>query len=354
MKLFTCQHCSSAVHFDNTVCVNCKHRLGYLPNLFDMSALESSGRAWRALADTRQSYFLCANAQFDACNWLLPADSTSQLCAACRHNRKIPDLANPANIARWQKLELAKRYLFYSLMRWNLPMPDRTEDSKEGLAFDFLSDQSLPDGSVKRVLTGHQDGAITLNIAEADDAEREKRRTSMGELYRALLGHFRHEIGHYYWDRLVRDSDKIGEFRSLFGDERQDYGDALKRHYENGSPANWQESFISGYAASHPWEDFAETWAHTLHMVDSLETAHTFELQAQVPMGSQSDEMKIDFDSYAERNVFRLVQSWAPLTIVINSVNRSMGQPDLYPFVLSTPVVAKLQFINDAIHGVGR
>jgi hypothetical protein len=350
MKLFTCQNCNNPIHFDNTLCVNCKHRLGYLPRLCNMTALEPAGQAWSALADIGKSYALCANSKFDACNWLVPADEMSPLCAACRHNRKIPDLANPSNIARWQKLELAKRYLFYSLMRWNLPMPDRVEDPKEGLAFDFLSDEPLPDGSVKRVLTGHEYGVITINIAEADDGERERLRTAMGEPYRALVGHFRHEIGHYYWDRLVRDSDKIDRFRSLFGDEREDYGEALKRHYENGSPQDWQESFISGYAASHPWEDFAETWAHNLHMVDALETAHAFELSAKVPMGLASDGMTIDFDSYAERDVPRLVKSWAPLTVVINSINRSMGQPDLYPFVLSTPVVAKLQFVNDAIH----
>jgi hypothetical protein len=351
MRLFTCQHCNNAIHFDNTICVNCQSRLGYLSNLFDMSALEPSGEAWRASAASKKLYRLCANAKFDACNWLLPADANASLCTACRHNRKIPDLSNASNIARWQKIELAKRYLFYSLTKWNLPTPDRIDDPKEGLAFDFLADEPQPDGSIKRVLTGHEDGAITINIAEAEDAEREMRRNSMGEPYRTLLGHFRHEIGHYYWDRLVRDSDKLDRFRTLFGDERQDYGEALKRHYENGAPANWQESFISAYAASHPWEDFAETWAHNIHMVDSLETSHTFELRARVPRESESSPLEINFDTYAERNVRLLVECWAPLTIVVNSINRSMGQADLYPFVLSTPVTAKLQFVNDAIHG---
>jgi hypothetical protein len=89
-----------------------------------------------------------------------------------------------------------------------------------------------------------------------------------------LLGHFRHEVGHYFWDRLVAtDPHQLEEFRVLFGDDRQDYGEALKRHYDEGAPANWQDTYISMYATMHPWEDFAETWAHYLHIVDTLETA---------------------------------------------------------------------------------
>lgn len=350
MKLFACQHCNNAIHFDNTACVNCNHRLGYLPSRFNMTAVESNGDALCALGDSTRPYLFCENAKFDACNWLVSLDDGCRFCIACRHNRTIPDLSLPMNIAKWRKLELAKRYMVYSLMRWGLPLPNRDEDPQEGLAFDFLGDRRLQDGSFERVLTGHEHGVITINIAEADDAERENRRGMMGEPYRTVLGHFRHEIGHYYWDRLVGNGPQLARFRELFGDEREDYSQALARHYEGGAPANWQASFISGYAASHPWEDFAETWAHNLHMVDSLETAAAFSLTAQAPIGVEPKAVTASIEAYAERSAERLAASWAPMTIMINSINRSMGQPDLYPFVLSAAVIAKLQFINDLVH----
>lgn len=353
MKIFECQHCRNPVHFDNTVCVECGHRLGYLPERFTVSAVEPDGDGWRALADPARPYIFCDNAASDACNWLVPADAGRTLCEACRHNRTIPDLAVPENLAAWRKLELAKHHLFYSLMRWDLPMPDRSEDPQEGLAFDFLADTATPDGSVERVLTGHDAGLITINIVEADDAERERLRTQMGEPYRTLLGHFRHEVGHYYWDRLVRDRGNLERFRTLFGDERADYMAALQRHYQNGPPADWMIAHISTYATAHPWEDFAETWAHYIHMVDALETARSFGLTMR-PRIRNAERLtgEVDFQPYAAADAAELLDAWVPLTVAINSVNRSMGQPDLYPFVLSGPVTEKLQFMHELVHGL--
>ncbi len=257
----------------------------------------------------------------------------------------------PENLANWRKIELAKRYLFYSLMRWRLPMPTRAESPERGLAFEFLSDVAKDDGSVERVLTGHNTGLITLSIAEADDAERERRRTSMREPYRTVLGHFRHEIGHYYWDRLVHDRGMLDRCRQLFGDETQDYGEALKRHYDLGAPADWQNAFISSYATAHPWEDFAETWAHYIHMADGLETALAFGVDVRARRtNAGSPNVNGTFEPYTAASAQRLVEAWIPLTIAINSVNRSMGQPDLYPFVLSPPVIGKLQFVHEIIH----
>ena len=190
----------------------------------------------------------------EVCNWLTPADSADQFCAACRHNRMIPDLTQPQNLVHWRMVERAKHRLFYTLLKLRLPLVTKAHDP-DGLAFDFLADGPLP------VFTGHDNGLITINLAEADDAERERRRHQMGEPYRTLLGHFRHEIAHYYWTRLVAKSPSLGEFRELFGDERRDYGAALQEYYANGAPADWPERFVSAYAGSHPWEDFAETWA---------------------------------------------------------------------------------------------
>ena len=314
MKRFECQYCRASVYFDSTVCVKCDHWLGYLPERFEMSALEPDDGRWKALADPERPYDFCANSQRDACNWLVPADSSAPLCTACRHNRIVPDLSVPKNLANWRKIELAKRHLFYSLMRWRLPMPDRTEDHENGLAFDFLSDVVKDDGSVQRVLIGHNAGLITINIAEADDAERESRRTSMREPYRTVLGHLRHEVGHYYWDRLVRDRGNLDRYRQLFGDETQDYGAALKRHYESGAPADWQDAYISTYATAHPWEDFAETWAHYMHMVDALETAGAFGVSVNPPVwNSETLKAEVNCEPYMASSVQDLVKAWVPL-----------------------------------------
>ena len=339
------------MYFDNTVCVNCGRRLGYLPERFEMSALEADGSRWKALAVPEFPYVSCTNSQYDACNWLLPADGDNPLCVACCHNQTVPDLSAPEYLANWRKIELAKRHLFYSLMRWRLPMPTRSEDPEHGLAFEFLADIAKNDGTVEPVLTGHNTGLITLNIAEADDAEREKRRVSMQEPYRTLLGHFRHEVGHYYWERLVRDRGNIDRCRQLFGDETQDYGEALKRHYETGAPANWQAAFVSAYATAHPWEDFAETWAHYIHMVDGLETARSFGIKVRpAAKNAEGLAVELEFQPYAAASAQDLVDDWVPLTVAINSVNRSIGQPDFYPFVLSPPVIDKLQLIHELIH----
>ena len=353
MKLFECQNCRNALHFDNTVCLNCRHRVGYLEDRFEMSALEQRPGGWMALANPDTPYRFCANADLDVCNWLLRADNASPWCESCRHDRMIPDLSIPENLPHWRKIELAKRYVFRSLMRWRLQAPDRLEDPKSGLAFDLLGDARQPDGVVQKIQTGHADGVITLNIAEADDAERERRRSSMHESYRTLVGHFRHELGHYFWDQMVRDADRLNEFRVAFGDERQDYAAALARHYQAGPLADWQDAFISAYASSHPWEDFAETWAHYLHIVDALETARSYGINVSASFLAPGQGGDLSFEPYAAGSVAQLVQAWIPLTVAINGVNRSMGQPDLYPFVLSRPVMRKLAFVHDLIHRHG-
>jgi hypothetical protein len=345
MKLFECQHCNQLLYFENVLCERCGHRLGYLPEKVTLTALEAEGEDWKALADG-QLYRFCANAEHGACNWLVPTDSEDRLCAACKHNRTIPDIGVPENLGRWRRLELAKHRLFYTLYRLQLPVPTREEDP-EGLGFDFLADP--PSGP--KVMTGHDHGLITISLAEADDAQREKLRQEMGEPYRTLLGHFRHEVGHFFWDRLVRDRDRLDSFRALFGDEQEDYGEALKRHYADGAPADWQSRFITAYASSHPWEDWAETWAHYLHIVDTLEMARAFGLRVEPRVTEGSElETEVDFDPHRVRSAKRLIDAWLPLTFAVNSLNRSMGQDDLYPFVMSPPVIEKLGYIHDLVH----
>ena len=356
MKIFQCQACDQPVSFESTACESCERRLGYVSELHEMSALEPSGNGlWHAYAHPGLKYRFCANAGFDACNWLVPDDAPSAYCTACRHNRIVPDLSLEKNLTRWRQIEQAKHRLFYTLMRLGLPLADR-ETYSDGLGFDFLVDPAENQLAGPPVLTGHDDGLITVNIAEADDAERERRRVLFGEFYRTLLGHFRHEVGHYFWNVLVRFDDCLPLFRAIFGDESVDYGTALQRHYANGPPPGWEESFVSAYATAHPWEDFAETWAHYLHIVDTLETASAFEIRLwpKLRNGTEPPDapVHIDFDPYAAADFDGLIRSWIPLTYAVNSLNRSMGQPALYPFKLTPSVIAKLAFVHERIYAV--
>jgi hypothetical protein len=256
-----------------------------------------------------------------------------------------------SNLEAWQKIELAKHRLFYSLLRFRLPMPTRMEDPAEGLAFDFLAE--LPQTIGPKVMTGHDNGLITIALAEADDAYREQSRVAMHEPYRTLLGHFRHETGHYFWDKLVQDRGRLDACRAMFGDDRQDYGQALQAYYDKGAPADWQSRFVSMYATSHPWEDFAETWAHYLHIVDTLEIARAFGLSTH-PRLTRGDELdaSVEFDPYRAPGMGPLIDAWLPLSLALNSLNRAMGLSDLYPFVLSPPAIDKLGFIHELVHAV--
>ena len=234
MKLFSCTHCSNTVYFENATCERCGHQLGFLPEQARLVSLVEDGGLWSSPAIVDDAFVFCANAAHGACNWLIPAAPGGDIyCTACRHNETIPPIGDPANLHRWQTIERAKKRLFYSLIRLGLPLHTRNEDHLHGLAFRFLADDAA---APERVMTGHDNGIITIALAEADDAEREYRRTSMNEPYRTLLGHFRHEIGHFYWTQLIRDAPTLEEARRLFGDEREDYAAALQRNYEQGPP----------------------------------------------------------------------------------------------------------------------
>jgi hypothetical protein len=345
MKLFSCQYCAQVLYFENTRCEKCAHPLGYLPDQDVVTALEPDGAAWRALAASGGSHRFCANAAYDACNWLVPADSTDVYCKACRHNRTVPDLSVPANLPPWRRLELAKHRLFYTLLQLHLPLQNRLENPEHGLVFDFLADQ--PAAAGPKVMTGHDNGVITLALAEADDVERERRRVAMGEPYRTLLGHFRHEVGHHFWDILVRDGGRLAECRAVFGDDSRDYDEALQAYYAHGAPANWQENYVSFYASAHPWEDFAETWAHYLHIIDTLEMASAFGVRVHPKVArTPGIDGDVNVDPAAGATIADMIGEWLPLTFALNSLNRCMGASDLYPFILTPAVIEKLGFIH--------
>ncbi len=374
---YRCQ-CGQPVFFRNSQCLACGTPLGYdceranlLPLMTSVPAklqgTESGSEAtplWQAWqvspappgnsvasgGPTDLLYKRCANLSTPAaCNWLISATDPHDRCRACRLNRTIPDLADashPDNGYLWGRIELAKRRLVSSLITLGLPVASRiSEDTARGLVFDFL--RSPIDGP--HVMTGHDTGLITLNVDEADDAKREAVRKVLREPYRTLLGHFRHEVGHYYWDRLVVGTAWQDGFNQLFGDETLDYLGALKRNYDDGPPVDWPLHFVSAYASTHPWEDWAECWAHYLHMRDTVDTALSFGLSVEL--------LDLEFTPFTLNAVYQpdhpeagqflaFLNHWTGLTTLLTEMSRSMGQPDFYPFVLPRDVVAKLHFIH--------
>jgi hypothetical protein len=262
----------------------------------------------------------------------------------------VPDLSQPENRRYLLLIAQAQRLLVAALIGLGLPVePRRDGEAAPGLTFDVL--RSPPGGPP--VITGHADGVITLDAEEADDATRERRRHELHEPYRTLLGHLRHESGHYYWQRLVAGGSWLEPFRALFGDEREDYAAALRRHYEGGAPADWRSRFVSAYASSHPWEDWAETWAHYLHLRDTLDTARSFGLDGETVelsyerFGPEALEAAPD-DPHAQA-FLDLTNAWMELTGVLNELSRSMGVADFYPFVLSAPALRKLYFVHRVV-----
>jgi hypothetical protein len=356
VKIFTCGSCGQTMYFHNVSCTRCGHLLGFAPESLTLAAFEPAGDGvWQPLgvtgaaSDTR--YRQCANyAGHAACNWMVAVDDDDPLCRGCRLNRTIPDLSVPGIVELWQRLQLERNRLIYSVLRLGLPLQSKREAPDTGLAFDFLAASNPNFREGDRVTIGHEQGVITLDVAEADDAVRERVRLEMAEPYRTLLGHFRHESGHFYWDRLVRDTRWLEPFRECFGDEREDYGQALARHYEGGPATEWQSQFVTSYASSHPWEDWAETWAHYLHIVDTLETAWQFGLRLE-PRVQESEVLAVPklFDPYVCDDFGRLVDYWLPVMAALNTLNHSMGKPDAYPFVLTARVIDKLELVHDVI-----
>lgn len=391
MKLFRCS-CESKpiLYFENDRCGSCHRMTGFCAESMelkpfvpvhghDVSGEESAAsKAPKTFKDDHgREYFQCANwNDHQVCNWMVPkepseiedvrafADDPEGLCAACRLNDVIPNLSIDANIPLWHLLEKAKRRCIFTLFELGLPVvPEQlsgTAVSELPLSFRFMADRDSaghfqsPIEGEDPVFTGHSDGVITINLAEADEIARTQAKVAMQERYRTLLGHFRHESGHYYWDvfRLL-DSSFVAKFRDVFGDENASYKKALDRHYKEGPPVDWQDSFVSAYATMHPWEDWAETWSHYLHIVDTLETQQSFSHRTDLLSDSVRD-VGLPFlvgsrDNTAAADFDKMMALWIQASIVLNSLNRSMGLPDPYPFVLHKPIQDKLRFIHDTI-----
>jgi hypothetical protein len=343
MRAFACPSCANLIFFENSICLSCRSGIGYVRAQREFVALARDNDGAYFDDDAGRTLRPCANKRIAACNWLADAEAPQGLCDCCLLTRTRAADNDAPGMSGFLRAETAKRRLLFQLDELGLPVVPRTTDPEHGLAFDLLSSTHTV------VTTGHASGVITIDLAEGDDGHREALRVQLDEPYRTMLGHFRHEIGHWYWDVLLAGGPDLEHFRALFGDERTDYSRALKRHYQGEHPPQWRRSHVSSYATAHPWEDWAETFAHYLHIRDSVQTAAAFGISVHgpsipvrehphAPTRAEPAEGLTDFGE--------LIDTWLPLTLALNAVNRSMGKDDLYPFVLSTRVVEKLRFVH--------
>jgi hypothetical protein len=331
VRSFTCQNCGQLLFFENSLCLRCSSPLGFDPSSRELAVLGPPGTPEHRLPR-------CANAALAVCNWL--PDHARELCASCSLTRTRPNDADLDGSGRtaFATAEASKRWMLFGLGELGLRVG-------KDLQFDLLSSRHGP------VTTGHAEGLITIDLAESDDSQRAHRRDQLGESYRTMLGHFRHEIGHYYWSKLIEGSDRLEAWRELFGDERADYQAAVERHYEQGPPPEWTGEQVSAYAAMHPWEDWAETFAHYLHIRDTLQTAGAYGLIVAGPP-RRPERALVSAPGAADPDHLafaRVLEDWLPLTYALNAINRSMGHDDLYPFTLAPAVVDKLAFAHETV-----
>jgi hypothetical protein len=342
MQRFTCD-CGNVLFFGSSKCLKCGSEVGYDP---------VQGRMQRLRPETKMKR--CANGvKHGVCNWTLPAEAKEVLCVSCQMNRTIPDLNWGRNLLLWGRMEMAKRRLMYTLLRLGISLPSKAESPQAGLAFDIVSTLSNP-----TVTTGHLNGVITVNLEEADDTYRQINRQQLGENSRTLLGHFRHESAHYLWQRylsgLAWDDPLRLAFRVRFGDEWMDYSTALSLHYSRGAQPGWEQNFITGYAASHPWEDWAETWAHYLQILDGLETCESLGIQVKhlalplvmLPGEAGTLPPMLPQIGLADGEFLAWLQRWMCLSTVLNEISHSIGEPALYPFVISVRVAQKIRLAH--------
>ena len=347
VQKFHCQ-CGAGLFFENTQCISCESELGWCPCCGTLRALvkDKTGQYFCGELTCNTALSKCHNYEVEnVCNRCIPTPIESQvdplLCNCCRFNDTIPDLTVASNREKWTRIETAKRRLFYTLDSLGLPYGNEDDGVIPPLSFDFKGDV-IPKKNFwrkmknqERVYTGHANGKVTINIKEADDVEREKARVSMDEAHRTIIGHFRHEIGHYFWDVLVLGKCEE-EYIAVFGDHNNpDYGTALDTYYANGPRDDWQTDFISAYATMHSWEDFAECFAAYLDMVSIVEMANA-QLTTDI-----IDPRTTSFAAMATR--------YSELGIIFNEFNRTMGLLDLVPEVFTPTVLFKIEFIHNLL-----
>ena len=340
MRVFICATCRHELQFESMTCPNCHSVVGYVPDRRDVVVLVADGPARYTVERDASARWRCLNASW-GCNWMLPADGDDVWCLSCRLTRGRPDESDPAAVVAWSAAEAAKRRLVFQLGELGLPIQPRSSAAPQGLAFDLVH---VPGASA---VTGHDRGLITLDLSEADERHRDELRRQLGEPFRTLIGHLRHEVGHYYFAHLVGRSDEVDGFRSLFGDERTDYSAALDEHYRSARSTVDEpdlSGYVTAYAASHPLEDWAETFAHYLHTRDGLQTADSHGLHAggrRDGVGTVAPRRVGDDGSFAT-----ILERWLPVAETINAIADGLGSSRPYPFTLSPTVVTKLEFVH--------
>jgi hypothetical protein len=342
VQMLRCPRCHDVTVLETLECPGCGLAVGFHPPTLTMreatrGGVDVDGRTWVP----------CSNRGW-GCNWLVAEDVGAARCLSCRLNRQRPDASDTMALEKLSDASRVMRRLIVQLAELGLPV-DPFYEREGGVAFDLLSS----DSGQGRVTIGHANGVITIDLIETLDDYREALRIRLGEPYRTMLGHFRHEVGHYYQWILVEQTGWIDECRELFGDERASYSEAIDRHYREGAPEGWDASYISEYATMHPWEDFAECFAHYLHITDSLTTA------AAGGLVLQADRLDglIDADvaprrSYQDASTSEMLGDWQWLSLLLNRINHAMGRSDLYPFTITEPVRTKLDFVHRVVRDV--
>ena len=265
---------------------------------------------------------LCANLHVARCNWLVPAGDPQRALPVVLADPDPAGRRRPARSPAFAEAEAAKRRLVVELIELE-PADQRPDaDPERGLTFDLLSSGS------EQVITGHDDGVITLDLAEGDDVHREQLRISMDEPYRTLLGHFRHEIGHYFFFVLAETGPARAEFESLFGDPDLDYQDGARpallagRAGRVGSRTTCPPTPPCIPPRTGPRPSRTTCTSATRSTPQRL-SASPRPAPPRPPAGRDAG-----FD--------RMIELWLPLAWSLNMINRSMGHQDLYPFVLPT------------------
>lgn len=324
MLTFRCR-CGNRLFFDNSQCLKCHRRVTRCPECFSLTATEDSQESTFSCHHCDAVLQRCLNdLQYSVCNLAVSRNDAFDLCRFCRLNSVIPDISIDGNISKWHRLEQAKHRVLEIVQRVGLPIGGPSSGLHPELSFCFKS------SGVEPVSTGHAHGRITIDIAEADSAYREQVRVQFGEPQRTLVGHFRHELGHYYWDLLVKQN-RLDQFREIFGDETDpDYSTAQQRYYAEGPIHGWPGQYISAYASMHPWEDFAESFVYYLDMRSVLLTASHFQL--------------ISSNQY--ESLPEMVDQYRQVGLVVNELNRDMGLLDLVPKLIAPPIRRKVEFIH--------
>jgi hypothetical protein len=353
MNIFHCT-CGQSLFFENSRCLSCGAETGFCPACRRVTALQPDTEAGMyrcGYPDCGVRLVKCANyADYDICNWCVRVPDEGpppgRYCDCCRYTVTIPDLSVPGNLHKWFRLESAKRRLFYELDLLGLPYGTAADGFNPPLSFDFKADTPTDEtlcytmGEQEQVYTGHRNGQITINIREADEVERERIRIDMGEAHRTLIGHFRHEIAHYFWESLVA-GHREGAFATLFGNPHTpDYAAALEQYYRYGPVPDWPSRFISAYASMHPWEDWAETFAMYLDMTSTLDTA--------------AHAGFLSTNAIEPDDLMTMITAYQRLGIGLNEISRTMGLIDMVPDIPVPPVIEKLRFIHAICRQAGQ